>query len=246
MCFLSDHIFSFHCAGDWKRALERLLMTNNFPEFTGRVCPGELLTHRIVCMCALFTSSTTTNLWHLKKLKFIHVQYTSKVTCAPQGFFLYSSFRTCSQSNWYLMRSTMRGRLRFGNHREPCDYQEHRVCHHRQGLRDGERYPPHKQPSWTQSNRLNFSVSLPETALICVCVPRLLSPDLILRMCENRAGLFPTRLPSALARRLPSSAVALLAWLLLTSSTVSRSILTIFAFQLAQLMDTAASRLFVS
>mmetsp|Transcript_67087 Transcript_67087/g.165502 ORF Transcript_67087/g.165502 Transcript_67087/m.165502 type:complete len:1006 (+) Transcript_67087:1-3018(+) len=26
--------------GDWKRALERLQMTNNFPEFTGRVCPA--------------------------------------------------------------------------------------------------------------------------------------------------------------------------------------------------------------
>lgn len=26
--------------GQWKEALERLLMTNNFPEFTGRVCPA--------------------------------------------------------------------------------------------------------------------------------------------------------------------------------------------------------------
>ena len=26
--------------GDWKQALERLLETNNFPEFTGRVCPA--------------------------------------------------------------------------------------------------------------------------------------------------------------------------------------------------------------
>jgi hypothetical protein len=26
--------------GRWKQALERLLMTNNFPEFTGRVCPA--------------------------------------------------------------------------------------------------------------------------------------------------------------------------------------------------------------
>jgi glutamate synthase (NADPH/NADH) len=27
-------------AGQWKQALDRLLMTNNFPEFTGRVCPA--------------------------------------------------------------------------------------------------------------------------------------------------------------------------------------------------------------
>ncbi|MCS7260150.1 MAG: glutamate synthase, partial [Anaerolineae bacterium] len=26
--------------GLWQQALERLLMTNNFPEFTGRVCPA--------------------------------------------------------------------------------------------------------------------------------------------------------------------------------------------------------------
>lgn len=26
--------------GEWKRALERLLDTNNFPEFTGTTCPA--------------------------------------------------------------------------------------------------------------------------------------------------------------------------------------------------------------
>ena len=26
--------------GRWEEALERLLVTNNFPEFTGRVCPA--------------------------------------------------------------------------------------------------------------------------------------------------------------------------------------------------------------
>ena len=28
------------CAGRWQEALDRLLETNNFPEFTGRVCPA--------------------------------------------------------------------------------------------------------------------------------------------------------------------------------------------------------------
>ena len=32
----NDEVFS----GNWHHALDRLLKTNNFPEFTGRVCPA--------------------------------------------------------------------------------------------------------------------------------------------------------------------------------------------------------------
>ncbi|MCK7582111.1 MAG: hypothetical protein MZV65_45230 [Chromatiales bacterium] len=28
--------------GDWKNAIDLLHVTNNFPEFTGRICPGSL------------------------------------------------------------------------------------------------------------------------------------------------------------------------------------------------------------
>ena len=28
--------------GEWEAAAQRLLMTNSFPEFTGRVCPAPL------------------------------------------------------------------------------------------------------------------------------------------------------------------------------------------------------------
>ena len=37
---------------DWKRALERLLDTNNFPEFTGTTCPAPL-----TCASSQFTFS---------------------------------------------------------------------------------------------------------------------------------------------------------------------------------------------
>ena len=32
--------FAIHIQDKWKEALDRLLLTNNFPEFTGRVCPA--------------------------------------------------------------------------------------------------------------------------------------------------------------------------------------------------------------
>ena len=34
--------------GDWKGAYERLNFTNNFPEFTGRICPASAAEHACV------------------------------------------------------------------------------------------------------------------------------------------------------------------------------------------------------
>ena len=42
----NDEIFS----GNWKHALARLLKTNSFPEFTGRVCPALCET---ACVCGM-------------------------------------------------------------------------------------------------------------------------------------------------------------------------------------------------
>jgi hypothetical protein len=37
--------------GRWREALDRLLETNNFPEFTGRVCPAPCEVCVCVCVC---------------------------------------------------------------------------------------------------------------------------------------------------------------------------------------------------
>ncbi|XP_035213365.1 putative glutamate synthase [NADPH] isoform X2 [Stegodyphus dumicola] len=42
--------------GDWKEALEQLLLTNNFPEFTGRVCPAPC---ESACVLALIEPPVT-------------------------------------------------------------------------------------------------------------------------------------------------------------------------------------------
>lgn len=43
----NDEVFS----GNWRHALDRLLKTNNFPEFTGRVCPALC---ESACVCGLY------------------------------------------------------------------------------------------------------------------------------------------------------------------------------------------------
>lgn len=43
-------------AGDWRRALERLHATNNFPEFTGRICPAPC---EAACTLNLFDAPVT-------------------------------------------------------------------------------------------------------------------------------------------------------------------------------------------
>ena len=43
----NDEVFS----GNWSHALDRLLKTNNFPEFTGRVCPALC---ESACVCGLY------------------------------------------------------------------------------------------------------------------------------------------------------------------------------------------------
>lgn len=44
--------------GNWKQALERLLKTNNFPEFTGRVCPALC---ENACVCGINDDPVTTH-----------------------------------------------------------------------------------------------------------------------------------------------------------------------------------------
>ena len=44
--------------GDWKHAAERLLKTNNFPEFTGRVCPALC---ENACVCGINDEAVTTH-----------------------------------------------------------------------------------------------------------------------------------------------------------------------------------------
>lgn len=44
--------------GNWKEALSRLLKTNNFPEFTGRVCPALC---EAACTCGMNGDSVTVN-----------------------------------------------------------------------------------------------------------------------------------------------------------------------------------------
>lgn len=44
------------CAGNWDHALARLLKTNNFPEFTGRVCPAPC---ERACLCGLYEDAVT-------------------------------------------------------------------------------------------------------------------------------------------------------------------------------------------
>lgn len=44
------------CNGHWKEALSRLLKTNNFPEFTGRVCPALC---EAACTCGMNGSAVT-------------------------------------------------------------------------------------------------------------------------------------------------------------------------------------------
>ena len=43
-------------SGNWSHALARLLKTNNFPEFTGRVCPAPC---ERACLCRLYEDSVT-------------------------------------------------------------------------------------------------------------------------------------------------------------------------------------------
>lgn len=43
-------------AGNWSHALARLLKTNNFPEFTGRVCPAPC---ERACLCHLYEDAVT-------------------------------------------------------------------------------------------------------------------------------------------------------------------------------------------
>ena len=44
--------------GNWRQALERLLKTNNFPEFTGRVCPALC---ENACVCGIHDEPVTTH-----------------------------------------------------------------------------------------------------------------------------------------------------------------------------------------
>ncbi len=44
--------------GNWKQALTRLLKTNNFPEFTGRVCPAPC---ENACVCGIYDEPVTTH-----------------------------------------------------------------------------------------------------------------------------------------------------------------------------------------
>lgn len=44
--------------GNWKEALSRLLKTNNFPEFTGRVCPALC---ENACVCCIYGDPVTTH-----------------------------------------------------------------------------------------------------------------------------------------------------------------------------------------
>jgi NADPH-dependent glutamate synthase beta subunit-like oxidoreductase len=39
--------------GRWREALDRLLETNNFPEFTGRVCPAPCEVRLPACLACL-------------------------------------------------------------------------------------------------------------------------------------------------------------------------------------------------
>uniref|UniRef100_A0A1I7X8B5 Fer4_20 domain-containing protein n=1 Tax=Heterorhabditis bacteriophora TaxID=37862 RepID=A0A1I7X8B5_HETBA len=39
----NDYVFK----KNWRQALEQLLQTNNFPEFTGRVCPAPCEAHLV-------------------------------------------------------------------------------------------------------------------------------------------------------------------------------------------------------
>lgn len=50
----NDEIFG----GNWQEALSRLLKTNNFPEFTGRVCPALC---EAACVCGMNGDSVTVN-----------------------------------------------------------------------------------------------------------------------------------------------------------------------------------------
>ncbi len=43
-------------SGNWGHALSRLLKTNNFPEFTGRVCPAPC---EDACLCGMYESAVT-------------------------------------------------------------------------------------------------------------------------------------------------------------------------------------------
>ncbi len=49
----NDEVFS----GNWSHALDRLLKTNNFPEFTGRVCPALC---ESACVCGLYAGGAVT------------------------------------------------------------------------------------------------------------------------------------------------------------------------------------------
>ena len=42
--------------GDWKNALKTLHSTNNFPEFTGRICPAPCEAACTLNICLLYTS----------------------------------------------------------------------------------------------------------------------------------------------------------------------------------------------
>lgn len=48
----NDEIYN----GNWQHALSRLMKTNNFPEFTGRVCPALC---EAACSCALYDTAVT-------------------------------------------------------------------------------------------------------------------------------------------------------------------------------------------
>jgi glutamate synthase (NADPH/NADH) small chain len=43
-------------SGNWSHALARLMKTNNFPEFTGRVCPAPC---ERACLCSMYESAVT-------------------------------------------------------------------------------------------------------------------------------------------------------------------------------------------
>ena len=50
----NDEIYN----GNWQEALSRLTKTNNFPEFTGRVCPALC---EAACTCGMLGESVTVN-----------------------------------------------------------------------------------------------------------------------------------------------------------------------------------------
>lgn len=68
-------------AGNPSHALSRLLKTNNFPEFTGRVCPAPC---ERACICGIYGGSVTVRDNELSVIEDAYAQKAIKRRCPPQ------------------------------------------------------------------------------------------------------------------------------------------------------------------